>query len=520
MKKIQKFILPILSVFAFASCNDAKIDTPQPLKNESQVSFSAFIGTLATRATETAWEANDAIGVYALNNGTTLTATNVYDGKENIKYVTASAGATGQFEAATASEAVMLPGDGTKVDFVAYYPHTTTVNSYAVAVDVTTQTNPAAIDFLYATATNITKANPDVALPFSHRLARVVVTLQKASGANIDLDNAKVSFKSAITNGTLSLVDGNVTVGTTKKDVVAVMNNTAHSGTAILVPGQKMEEITVVITLADGKKYEWTPATHTLASNTSNSYSLTLTDGSVAATGKGSTVSDWGTGTTGSGTLNPSTTTPAVTVDKATVSLAAAAASETITVTTDVATQTWTVSGAPTWLTVNPTAATGSGTFSVAATANTTPAQRTATLTVTPGTGDAVTIQVTQAAGASTPTVGDGTKANPYTVEQAISNQGENAVWVRAFIVGYISSKGFVLNTTNASGSNIAVAESTGETSEAKILGVQLPKGTARDNLNLSTNPNKLHTEVLLKGNLAAYYSKPGLKSVSEYEVK
>lgn len=49
------------------------------------------------------------------------------------------------------------------------------------------------------------------------------------------------------------------------------------------------------------------------------------------------------------------------------------------------------------------------------------------------------------------------------------------------------------------------------------MLMVQLPTGAIRDALNLVNNDSNLGKQVKLQGNLETYFSKPGIKSVTDY---
>jgi hypothetical protein len=48
---------------------------------------------------------------------------------------------------------------------------------------------------------------------------------------------------------------------------------------------------------------------------------------------------------------------------------------------------------------------------------------------------------------------------------------------------------------------------------------VQLPSGEIRSGLNLVDNPSNLGKEVLLYGNIEAYFRVPGVKSVTYAEI-
>ena len=118
--------------------------------------------------------------------------------------------------------------------------------------------------------------------------------------------------------------------------------------------------------------------------------------------------------------------------------------------------------------------------------------------------------------------VGAGTEENPYSVVDAISNQG-NKKWVRGFIVGYVKtsvpsgSDYEWLFTADGCDNNtmIILAASASETDKTKCLPVQLPAGAVRSGLNLVDNAGLLKKEVLLYGSLEAYFSVPGMKETS-----
>lgn len=104
----------------------------------------------------------------------------------------------------------------------------------------------------------------------------------------------------------------------------------------------------------------------------------------------------------------------------------------------------------------------------------------------------------------------------PRTVAQAIAyNVG--TVPVTGYIVGTVRSGGFSLEPPFTVTTNIAIADSPDEKDFARILGVQLPQGGIRDALNLVDNPDNLGLKVEITGELAAYYSMPGLRSPTSY---
>lgn len=120
-----------------------------------------------------------------------------------------------------------------------------------------------------------------------------------------------------------------------------------------------------------------------------------------------------------------------------------------------------------------------------------------------------------------TPTPGDaGTKEKPYTVANVQAGATGTGVWVKGYIVGWIDGKTLADGAKfSADGvtvsSNVMLADAADAATTAKIIPVQLPSGEIRKAVNLQDNPANYKKEVLLKGNLVAYFGVPGLKEVS-----
>ena len=119
----------------------------------------------------------------------------------------------------------------------------------------------------------------------------------------------------------------------------------------------------------------------------------------------------------------------------------------------------------------------------------------------------------------------DGTEASPYTVADAIKNQGKSA-WVEAYIVGNVDGEGKSISTESkfeapfTIKTNVLIAASADVTDPAKCMAVQLPIGDIRNGLNLVDKETNLGKKVKLYGLLEAYFLQPGLKSTSYYEIE
>ena len=118
------------------------------------------------------------------------------------------------------------------------------------------------------------------------------------------------------------------------------------------------------------------------------------------------------------------------------------------------------------------------------------------------------------------PADGDaGSETKPYTVAQAISNQGakDNGVyvWAEGYIVGvYGNSKAPIFGAdalTSDQKYNVLVADAADDYSTT--LCVQLPAGIIRDGVNLVDNGANLGKKLKVQGTLEAYNSMAGIKN-------
>jgi len=113
-----------------------------------------------------------------------------------------------------------------------------------------------------------------------------------------------------------------------------------------------------------------------------------------------------------------------------------------------------------------------------------------------------------------------GSKTDPYTVLQAIANQGKTEVWVKGYIVGAFDGaiSKFVTDTTGQVRTNVSLADLATETDAAHMLPVNITLSAMKNALNIVDNPGNMGRPVMIKGNLAAYYSVPGLRETTDYQ--
>ena len=108
-----------------------------------------------------------------------------------------------------------------------------------------------------------------------------------------------------------------------------------------------------------------------------------------------------------------------------------------------------------------------------------------------------------------------GTKEDPLAVTDIVTLNSALAgsYWVIGTIGGYYSDNKYVSGAEEAENSNIALIEN-----EANIP-VQLPSGEIREALNLQDHADYVGAILKVYGSLETYFSRPGVKSVSDYDI-
>lgn len=484
------FYLPVLGMLLLFASACSKTDIPQGNDKSVAVAFYSEIRRVShndpplTRASGTEWDANDRIGIYAVPSGKTWQEAPFL----NVEYVNSTGGAKGIFQAADAEKAVMLPGNGSKLDFVAYYPYSATaITDFNYAIDITDQTDPSRIDVLYAKVEGQDKTTSEIPLIFDHKLAQLVLSF---SAADVVLEGMKVTLNNVTTDGWLDLTDGVVTQGTDIGEITPVVTTDAIANTAtasaFLLPGQQMTDLTIAVALADGKKYEWKPVEdNVLIGGYSHPYTFTLTSGGVASGGSG-TILPIKPGKGGdAGELDPLS----FTVDKTTIDLPASDATATMTLTAD-AGEAWTAVSDQPWLSLSAGSGSGRAVITLTASENT-DARRTAAVTFTPVASSAlspVEITVIQAAREAEhvvgPTLFPGSDFEDWGAFTAGLATGLPSYATQSTAEAYTGTRSLYLNGTPANNDTIFTAKVPENfTVPSKI--VCYIKGTAEKSLSI-----------------------------------
>lgn len=329
----------------------------------------------------------DAIGICALQNGA------VYSGYKNVKYT--SNGSTKFVSLA----GIKLPEDGS-IDLVAYYPYASSADG-TVTMDVSDQSDLAKIDLLYSNnSKGLSKTNAEANLTFAHQMAMMVLKFS-TNGQPLDVASAKATIADVVVETSLTLLDGKLTNGSTKKSVSASFKEeTANQlyTASFIVPAQDLSGKALTLQL-NGKSYNETlPASLNPRPNDQVTVNLGFGSNGEALSITGSNITPWNTVNGGEITITPAT--GGVSVSLSSVEFPATG-SLTSNVELTAGTSAWTASSDGAWLKVTPTSGTGNATLTLTAEGNTATTDRTATVTITAGT-ETVAISVTQKAASGT----------------------------------------------------------------------------------------------------------------------
>lgn len=519
-------LLPLALIglaLSFTSCNNESRSELNGGETTLELSSSIAQNRVTTQSDQKTnhWDGNEKIGVFS----TSLTASNVL-------YTATKAGASTDF---TTQDPISIPYGTEQHDIKAYYPYDATATT-AVEFDLTKQNNQ---PVLYATGT-VTNANPKLNLNFGHKLGKLRIKVETTNSLNPTEPVSKVSVNEVLTKGSLNIESGDFTVDNTVKANLDLKKQGEEFYT-YLMPGESIKGKVIAIEHG-GKVYKATLVNDKIVeAGKYYLYTINLSNGSDNVDDVSGTIDNEDKGDTGEVPGAPEKgTTPSAPVTATLTSTNSEYASGTLSAPAEGGSYIFTLAGleagtqvsakadpAADWLTfsgdVTLRAATDQ-TFTVKVEANETTEKRETTITLTAEGMNDLTFAVQQAAKQETPQPdpeqpvideGDGTEANPYSIAQAISKQGEKGVYVKGYIIG---AAGNGPSLIESSGTNIMLAESMDETDVAKMIPVELPKGNVREALNLAQHPENKGKLVVLKGNLTKYFGAPGLKSVKEYK--
>lgn len=289
MKISNLLYMGALSTLALMSCTNND-DNSEWYGSEGIV----FTTAIQSRVSGNTWNANDEVGIYMMNAGSGIEAATA----QNKKYIAQTNGTL----TAAPGNGIYLPESG-NVDFIAYYPYTTSVSGNKLAVNVSDQSNPAAIDLIYSNGTKGIEATTatTISLGFTHQLTKVTLNVTKDETIET-LNGLGVNIKGVSTEGEFNLADGTLTAtaGTNNKDVAMYIDaqGTTATATAIILPtAASTDQTSLNLTFnLNGQSF-----THTISdasifekgTNVSFNAKLSINNGKPVVTVGNATINNW-----------------------------------------------------------------------------------------------------------------------------------------------------------------------------------------------------------------------------------
>ncbi len=264
--------------------------------------ITSTIDDMATRAANTVWAADDAIGV----SGTSGEKPYV-----NVKYVTtAGSGAFTVVNNPGEDNAIYFQNKD-DVTFTAYYPYdgengtapgTNGIISKSITAAEQTADGQAKFDYLFATATG-SSANPDVKFQFKHCMSRIILNFQRGNGI-ASLGDLMYEINALALNGTFNTKTGETAAENVALETLTLSvpyNAAAMSSTLIVFP-QQASGANISITM-NGVDYTGTidypenadnGNTRELRAGYSYTYNVKMNNGSLGI--ELADINEWGNG--------------------------------------------------------------------------------------------------------------------------------------------------------------------------------------------------------------------------------
>lgn len=278
--------------------------------NNGRVALQVTSG-IQTRAYDDQWEANDAIGIFALMPNTTEVATDETSGTEqrNRKYTTGES-ALGTFSPIDETETIYLPVDGSTRDFIAYYPHKQDMTGSTYKIDLTTQKPQKNIDFMVNTqeqaegrscTTGISKTDPTVQFRFEHKLSKVRLNIETGNGFagnHSELAGMTVVLTGQQTTADFDvLTDDEVAIAKGYEGIDLLTAENGRTSEGIVMPSNDYDGMQFEFRIEGHEPYVWELSqsmnAHKFEPGKEYIYRITIHKTGIAVT---STIKDWESG--------------------------------------------------------------------------------------------------------------------------------------------------------------------------------------------------------------------------------
>jgi len=266
MKKLN-FLAAILLSAAALSCSSGGANDPEtpdptpttPTETKLRININAAAGTMSeTRATETAFEANDKIGLYVVNRTAQGTAAALAASGNHVDNMRFTYNGTW-----TPDKQIYWQDNTTHADFYLYYPYTASVSSvtampFNLKADQSAEADYKACDLLIGSTADVAPTETAVSINAKHVMSQIRVIVEAGNGFTAEtLAAANVSVK---VNGIKMQATANLSTGkvTAAGDAVSVTPLKTDEGYKAFIAPQTVAEGSLITVTVDGRDYNLT----------------------------------------------------------------------------------------------------------------------------------------------------------------------------------------------------------------------------------------------------------------------
>ena len=263
---MKKLFTLMAAVAAMVSCSDNVENVPTTPETDR---LPINISTTLTRATDSAFEAGDKVGIFVVNEPNALTTSGNHVDNMGFTYSTTW----------TPDTPIYWLDQTTKADFYCYYPYAATANTeahaFATKADQSSLANYKASEFLWGKTTGIAPTEEAVNITTNHTFSNALVILKPGDGfteESLAAATKSVKICGIKTNATIDLATGVATANGNATEITPYLENGQYR--ALIVPQTTAEGALIVVTV-DGVDYTLTRSM-TFKANKQHKFTVTL----------------------------------------------------------------------------------------------------------------------------------------------------------------------------------------------------------------------------------------------------
>lgn len=263
---MKKLFTVLVAIAAFVSCSK---NTEEVVETPMSDKLPINISTTLTRATDSAFEVGDKVGIFVVNQPNALVASGNHVDNMGFSYSTTW----------TPDSPIYWLDKTTKADFYCYYPYaesvSTTAHTFATKANQSQLADYKASEFLWGKTAGVTPTEEAVNITTNHTFSNALIILKPGDGfteATLAAATKSVKICGVKTNASINLTTGVATATGNTTEVTPYLDNGQYR--ALIVPQTAAEGALVVITV-DGVDYTLSRAM-TFKANKQHKFTVTI----------------------------------------------------------------------------------------------------------------------------------------------------------------------------------------------------------------------------------------------------